>query len=907
MLRKIGLLNKSSVHCLSQGETMKEMAKVYDPQLIEKKWYDFWLEKGLFHAEIDQKNTPYTIVIPPPNVTDILHMGHVLNNTLQDIMIRFKRLQGYETLWLPGSDHAGIATQNVVERNLEKQGRNRHELGREKTVELIWDWRKTKGGKIFDQLKRLGCSCDWRRERFTMDEGLSNAVKEAFVSLYEKGLIYRGKYIINWCPRCNTALSDDEVEHEERASHLWYIKYPIKGQKGEFITVATTRPETMLGDTAVAVNPKDQRFAHLIGEKLFLPLTNREIPIIADEFVDREFGTGCVKVTPAHDPNDFEMALRHELSKIIIMDENGIMNEEAGSDYKGLDRFTCRYRVVKDLEARNLLEKIEDYNHSVGHCYRCDTIIEPYLSDQWFVKMKPLAKKAMKVVEDGKIAFHPNRYTKVYFNWLGNIRDWCISRQIWWGHRIPVYYCDDCGDIIVAKEEPKECPKCRSKNLHQDPDVLDTWFSSWLWPFSTLGWPEKTKDLEYFYPTDLLITAYDILFFWVARMIMGGMEMMEEIPFKAVYLHGLVLDEKGVKMSKSLGNSPDPIDIMDKYGTDALRFSMVFNTPKGNDVLYSDALIETGRNFANKIWNAARFSLTNAAEIDGLSEPSDEVTELADRWILHRLNEVKKAVSDAYEEFRFLDVTHQLYEFFWNEFCAWYLEIIKDRFYNSEDTSSKRMAKYLMLKVLNESLKMLHPIMPFITEEIWQRVKEFYPEETESSIMLAEFPEATEADTYPVEAAHMHLIFKIITAIRSIRKDMNVPPVEQVEIVIKDVDPVRCKILQDNRHYIKVMAKVEDIYIGDDGIKPEKSITTVVDDIEIYMPLEGLIDLDKERERLLKKLTKVELSLKKCVGKLKNKNFMENAPDNIIQQEHERQEQLENTIEKIKANISFLE
>ena len=886
---------------------MKEMAKVYDPQLIEKKWYDFWLEKGLFHAEIDQKKTPYTIVIPPPNVTDILHMGHVLNNTLQDIMIRFKRLQGYETLWLPGSDHAGIATQNVVERNLEKQGRNRHELGREKTVELIWDWRKTKGGKIFDQLKRLGCSCDWRRERFTMDEGLSNAVKEAFVSLYEKGLIYRGKYIINWCPRCNTALSDDEVEHEERASHLWYIKYPIKGQKGEFITVATTRPETMLGDTAVAVNPKDQRFAHLIGEKLFLPLTNREIPIIADEFVDREFGTGCVKVTPAHDPNDFEMALRHELSKIIIMDENGIMNEEAGSDYKGLDRFTCRYRVVKDLEARNLLEKIEDYNHSVGHCYRCDTIIEPYLSDQWFVKMKPLAKKAMKVVEDGKIAFHPNRYTKVYFNWLGNIRDWCISRQIWWGHRIPVYYCDDCGDIIVAKEEPKECPKCRSKNLHQDPDVLDTWFSSWLWPFSTLGWPEKTKDLEYFYPTDLLITAYDILFFWVARMIMGGMEMMEEIPFKAVYLHGLVLDEKGVKMSKSLGNSPDPIDIMDKYGTDALRFSMVFNTPKGNDVLYSDALIETGRNFANKIWNAARFSLTNAAEIDGLSEPSDEVTELADRWILHRLNEVKKAVSDAYEEFRFLDVTHQLYEFFWNEFCAWYLEIIKDRFYNSEDTSSKRMAKYLMLKVLNESLKMLHPIMPFITEEIWQRVKEFYPEETESSIMLAEFPEPTEADTYPVEAAHMHLIFKIITAIRSIRKDMNVPPVEQVEIVIKDVDPVRCKILQDNRHYIKVMAKVEDIYIGDDGIKPEKSITTVVDDIEIYMPLEGLIDLDKERERLLKKLTKVELSLKKCVGKLKNKNFMENAPDNIIQQEHERQEQLENTIEKIKANISFLE
>ncbi|HEX38296.1 MAG TPA: valine--tRNA ligase [Candidatus Cloacimonetes bacterium] len=886
---------------------MKEMEKVYNPRLIEKKWYDFWLEKGLFHAEINSEKIPYTIVIPPPNVTDILHMGHVLNNTLQDIMIRFKKLQGFETLWLPGSDHAGIATQNVVERNLEKQGRNRHELGREKTIELIWDWRKTKGGKIFDQLKRLGCSCDWRRERFTMDDGLSNAVKEAFVSLYEKGLIYRGKYITNWCPRCNTALSDDEVEHEEKASHLWYIKYPVKGRKNACITVATTRPETMLGDTAVAVNPKDERFANLVGEKLLLPLTNREIPIIADEFVDREFGTGCVKVTPAHDPNDFDMALRHELPKIIIMDENGIMNENAGAEYAGMDRFVCRDNVIKDLKARNLLEKIEDYDHSVGHCYRCDTVIEPYLSDQWFVKMKPLAKKAMKVVEDGKIVFHPNRYTKVYFNWLNNIRDWCISRQIWWGHRIPVYYCDDCGEVIVSKEEPKECPKCHSAHLHQDPDVLDTWFSSWLWPFSTLGWPERTKDLEYFYPTDLLITAYDILFFWVARMIMGGMEMMDEIPFKAVYLHGLVLDEKGIKMSKSLGNSPDPIDIMDKYGTDALRFSMVFNTPKGNDVLYFDSLVETGRNFANKIWNAARFSLTNAKEIHGLPEPTDEVIEIVDRWILHRLNEVKRDVSDAYEEFRFLDVTHQLYEFFWNEFCAWYLEIIKDRFYNSEDISSKHMAKYLMLKVLDESLIMLHPIMPFITEEIWQRIKDFYPYEKEYSIMRAAFPQPTEADSYPDEAAHMQLIFKIITAIRSIRKDMNVPLGEQVEIVIKDVETARCKILQDNRHYIKVMAKVEDMYIGDDTIKPEKSTTTVVDDIEIYMPLEGLIDLEKERERLLKKLSKVEISLKKCVGKLNNQNFIENAPETIIQQERERQEQLENTIEKIKANISFLD
>lgn len=663
----------------------------------------------------------------------------------------------------------------------------------------------------------------------------------------------------------------------------------------------------MLGDTAVAVNPKDPRFVEYIGETLILPLVNREIPIIADEFVDKEFGTGCVKVTPSHDPNDFDMAMRHDLPKITIIDENGIMNENAGDEYAGMDRFECREKVIMDLRDRKLLEKIEDYQHNVGHCYRCHTVIEPYLSNQWFVKMKPLAEKAMKVVEDGKIAIHPPRYKKVFFNWLENIRDWCISRQIWWGHRIPVYYCDDCGQIMVAKEEPEECSKCGSRHIHQDPDVLDTWFSSWLWPFSTLGWPEKTPELEYFYPTDLLVTAYDILFFWVSRMIMGGMEMMDEIPFRSVYLHGLVLDENGVKMSKSLGNSPDPIDIMAKYGTDALRFSMVFNTPKGNDVLYSDSLIETGRNFANKIWNAARFALTNAAEITGLPDEEDEQTELTDKWILHRLNEVKKSVTAAYEEYRFLDVTHQLYEFFWNEYCAWYLEIIKDRFYNSDDQASRRMAKYLMLKVLDESLKMLHPVMPFITEEIWQRVKKFYPIEKAESIMLAEFPIAAKQDEYPEEAEQMQLIFKIITAIRSIRKDMNVPPGEMVEIVVKDVLPARCAVLQDNRHYIKVMAKVKDIYIGDDAIKPEKSTTTVVDDIEIYMPLEGIIDLEKERERLLKKLSKVENSLIKCVGKLNNDNFVNNAPSQIIEQEQERKEQLENTIEKLKANISFLE
>ncbi|OPX25471.1 MAG: valine--tRNA ligase [Candidatus Cloacimonas sp. 4484_140] len=886
---------------------MKEMEKVYDPHLIENKWYKFWLDKELFHAKVNPQKKPYTIVIPPPNVTDILHMGHVLNNTLQDIMIRFKKLQGFETLWLPGTDHAGIATQNVVERDLEKQGKNRHDLGREQLIELIWEWRKTKGGRILDQLRRLGASCDWRRERFTMDEGLSNAVNEAFISLYKKGLIYRGEYIINWCPRCNTALSDVEVEHEDKASHLWYIKYPLKDRKHEFITVATTRPETMLGDTAVAVNPNDPRYAELIGETILLPLVNREIPIIADEFVDKEFGTGCVKVTPAHDPNDFEMAMRHDLPKITIINENGIMNENAGAEYAGMDRFECREKVIMDLKEKKLLVKIEDYQHSVGHCYRCKIVIEPYLSNQWFVKMKPLAEKAMQVIEEGKITIHPPRYKKVFFNWLENIRDWCISRQIWWGHRIPVYYCDDCSEIIVAKEKPEACPKCQSTHIHQDPDVLDTWFSSWLWPFSALGWPQKTPELKYFYPTDLLVTGYDILFFWVARMIMGGMEMTEEIPFKSVYLHGLVLDENGVKMSKSLGNSPDPIDVIEKYGTDALRFSMVFNTPKGNDVMYTDALIETGRNFANKIWNAARFALTNAAEIDGLPDESEELIELTDKWILHRLNEVKKAVNSAYEEYRFLDVTHQLYEFFWNEYCAWYLEIIKGRFYNSDDQASRRMAKYLMLKVLDESLKMLHPIMPFITEEIWQRIKEFYPYETAESILLSEFPVSADEDSYLKESERMQLIFKLITAIRSIRKDMNVSPSEHVEIVVKDVLPARCAVLQNNRHYIKVMAKVDEIYIGDDAVKPEKSATTVVDDIEIYMPLEGIIDLEEERERLMKKLSKVENSLIKCVGKLNNDNFVNNAPAQIIEQEKERKEQLENTIEKLKANISFLE
>ena len=886
---------------------MDQMEKVYNPKEIESRWYKFWQEMGLFNAEINTEKKPYTIVIPPPNVTGILHMGHVLNNTIQDIMIRYKRLQDYETLWLPGTDHAGIATQNVVERELIKQGKSRYDVGREDLIKQIWKWQEEKGGRIIDQLKKLGASCDWRRERFTMDEGLSNAVQEVFIRLYEKGLIYKGKYIINWCPRCETALSDDEVDYEDRDSHLWYIKYPVKDKSNEFVVVATTRPETMLGDTAVAVSPKDERYKHLIGEKVIIPLVEREVPIISDDYVDKEFGTGCVKVTPAHDPNDFEMGLRHNLQQILIMDEKAVMNRNAGIDYDGMNRFECREKVIEDLKERKLLEKIEKHSYSLGHCYRCHTVIEPYLSIQWFVKMKPMAKKAIKVVKDGLIEFQPPRWEKVYYNWMENIRDWCISRQIWWGHRIPVYYCENCKEMVVAKEPPRKCMKCNGEKFTQDPDVLDTWFSSWLWPFSTMGWPEKTKELNYFYPTDLLVTDPGIIFFWVARMIMSSLEFIGEIPFKTVLLHGVVLDAQMRRMEKSLGNSPDPIDIIEKFGADALRFSMVYNTPKGNDVVYTDSLVETGRNFANKIWNAARFTITNAEKIGGMPEPEDITVDLVDRWILHRLHTAIYEISKAYDEYRFNDAAHLLYNFFWNEYCAWYLEIIKDRFYHSDDISSKRTAKYLMLKVLDYSLRMLHPIMPFISEEIWQRIQKFYPEIRYDSIMKVSFPIADQDQLFPEDAKKMELIIKIITSIRSIRKDMNVPPGEKVKIDIKAVKGIDRLILQENRHYIKVMAKVSDIYIGDDVVKPSKSATTVVDEVEIYMPLTGIIDLEKERERLLKKLAQVEKNLKNCIKKLDNQNFIKNAPEDVVQKERERKESLQITSEKLKANIAFLE
>lgn len=886
---------------------MNKMEKVYNPENIESKLYKFWQDEEIFKAHINKDKDPFTIVIPPPNVTGILHMGHILNNTLQDIMIRYKKMQGYETLWLPGTDHAGIATQNVVEKELAKEGKTRFDIGRKKMIEKIWDWKEKNGNLIIDQLKKLGSSCDWSRERFTMDDGLSDAVKEVFIQLYEEDLIYKGKYIINWCPRCETALADDEVEHEDKNSKLWYIKYPFKNDKNKFVEVATTRPETMLGDTAVAVSPSDERYKNLVGEKVIIPLVNREVEIIADEFVDSEFGTGCVKVTPAHDPNDFEIGQRNGLEKILVIDEKGKMNSNAGEKYQGLDRYSCREKIINDLDEKNLLSKIENYAHSVGHCYRCDTVIEPYLSSQWFVRMKPMAEGALEMVKNGKIKFQTPRWEKVYINWLENIHDWCISRQIWWGHRIPVYYCDECGETIVAKEEPEACPHCHSNSITQDSDVLDTWFSSWLWPFSSMGWPEKTADLDYFFPTDVLITDPGIIFFWVARMVMASLKFTHKIPFKNVYIHGTVLDENKIKMSKSLGNSPDPIEIINKFGADAVRFSMVFNTPKGNNVVYNDSLIETGRNFANKIWNAARFVFMNAEKLVEIPDINQLKLDLADKWILHRLNEVSKNITNFYDEYRFNDATHIIYDFFWNEFCAWYLEIVKDRIYNSDDTEAIQTGNYLILYVLDHSLRMLHPVMPFITEEIWQRLQDFYPEPLANSILLSPFTTPQEKFKFSTAAHKMDLVFEAIVGIRAMRKDMNVPPGTKIDIHIKSINGFDRHNLQDNRNYVKLMADVAEIYIGDDVVKPAKSTASVVGNNEIFMPLEGIIDIEAERNRLVKKLDKLENIMTGCKRKLNNEQFLNRAPAEIVEKEKEKRQDLSSTIEILKANIAFLE
>ncbi len=881
-----------------------ELNKHYEAKEIEKKWYAYWLKNGHFTPKKDPNKKPFTILIPPPNVTGILHMGHVLNNTLQDVAIRYHRMKQEPTLWIPGTDHAGIATQNMVEKDLAKQGLTRHDIGREELIKRIWAWKEEKGGHIIEQLKQLGASCDWTKERFTMDEGLSKSVKEVFIHLYNKDLIYKGKYIINWCPRCVTALANDEVEYEDEKGKLWHIRYPFENGEG-YLVVATTRPETMLGDVAVAVNPQDERYQHLIGKNVILPIANKLIPIIADDYVDKEFGTGCVKITPAHDPNDFEVGNRHQLTPLTIMDEHGKMNEDAGEQFIGMDRFECRKKLLSLLESEGLLEKTENHDHSVGHCYRCDTVIEPYLSTQWFVRMKPLAKRAIEVVETGQINFYPERWTKVYMHWMNNIRDWCISRQIWWGHRIPAYYCETCGQMLVDSETPKECPKCHSHSFKQDEDVLDTWFSSWLWPFSTMGWPVETEDLKYFLPTNLLITAPEIIYLWVARMIMATLEFKDMIPFDTVLLHGTVRDELGRKMSKSLGNSPDPIDIIQTVGADALRFSMIFNTPKGQDSYYSDAILETGRNFCNKIWNAFRFMIMNIEKIEGLATKETICLDLADKWIYSRLNQVIVQVTDDYENLRFNDAAQNLMQFVWNDYCSWYLEIAKEKFYTDTDSIVHLTTKTVLLDVFQKSMRLLHPIMPFITEEIWQLIKECYPMD-EEALIIAEFPIADPTMIDETIMNNMSLIMESITAIRNLRKQVNLAPGIEIDVTINVVNQAQVDLYDNYRNYLKKLAKVQSASVGIQIERPKASLAAVAQNVQIFLPLEGLIDVDAEKERLTKQLQKIEQELLNIQRKLNNEQFVQNAKPEVVAKEKEKEMEVNDKLNKLKDILTGL-
>jgi valyl-tRNA synthetase len=864
---------------------MRDLPKVYDPKEVEKDIYQMWTDGGYFKGVIDPEKEPFTIVIPPPNVTGQLHLGHAFDETLQDVLIRYKRMQGYSALWVPGTDHAGIATQIKVEEELRREGRTRYDLGREKFVERVWEWKKKYGSKIVEQLKTLGSSCDWGRERFTMDEGCSRAVREVFVSLYEKGLIYKGNRIINWCPSCTTALSDAEVEHEEKAGHFWHIKYPVK-DSDEFVVVATTRPETMLGDTGVAVHPDDARYRHLVGKTVILPLMDREIPVIADEYVDREFGTGCVKMTPCHDPNDFEVGLRHNLEQILVLDEKARI-QNAGR-YNGLDRFEARKQVVKDLEDLGLLVKVEEHTHSVGECYRCGTTVEPITSPQWFVKMQPLAVEALRVVEDGTIKFVPDRFVKIYNNWMTNAHDWCISRQLWWGHQIPAWYCGDCGYVTVSRTDPSECEKCHSKHITRDEDVLDTWFSSALWPFSTLGWPDKTPDLEYFYPTSVLVTGYDIIFFWVARMIFSGMEHMKKEPFKTVLFHGLIRDAQGKKMSKSLGNGVDPIEIIDTYGADALRFNIITGNSPGNDMRFYPERCEAMRNFANKIWNASRFVMMNLT-IDKNELP--DRLELEDRWILSKLNALVREVNENMDRFELGIAASKIYDFIWDSYCDWYIELTKPRL-NGDDEAAKLGAQKVLLFVLVETLKLLHPFMPFITEAVWQAL----PHEGEA-LMIEKYPEFTKALAFPEDEANFESIMAAVRAVRVRRAEMNVPPSKKPHLIIATD---KTAVFEAGRVYLSKLAYAGELSIS--TVPPASTdgmVSVVTGDAKLYMPLAELVDLDKERERIGKELKKAQDDLQRTEAKLSNESFVAKAPENVVAAERDR-------VEKLKALIANL-
>ncbi|MCD6336802.1 MAG: valine--tRNA ligase [Candidatus Marinimicrobia bacterium] len=882
---------------------MKELSKTYDPKHVEDAWFAHWEKQGYFHSEPNPKKPSFCVMIPPPNVTGMLTMGHVLNNTMQDILVRKARMEGFETMWLPGTDHAGIATQARVEKFIrENEGKTRHDFGREAFVDRIWEWKDQYGGMIIRQLRKLGVSCDWERERFTLDEGLSKAVREVFVSLYEKDLIYKGKRIINWCPVSHTALSDEEVIHQEKNGHLWYFKYPVKGEKNRYLVIATTRPETMLGDTAVAINPKDERYADLVGKTILLPLADREIPIVEDSYVDMEFGTGAVKITPAHDSNDYEIGLRHDLQFLNIMNEDASMNDSVPEKYRGMDRYDCRKAIVKDLDELGLLDKIEEHLHKVGYSERAHVPIEPRLSEQWFVKMKPLAKPALEAVNSGKIKFNPDRWTKTYNHWLENIRDWCISRQLWWGHRIPVFTCTDCGWESAEREDPTTCPVCGSKNIKQDEDVLDTWFSSWLWPFSTLGWPERNEDLKYYYPTNDLVTAPDIIFFWVARMIMAGIEFMGEIPFKNVYFTGLIRDMQGRKMSKSLGNSPDPLDVIDQYGADALRYGMMLIAPKGHDILFDTTQIELGRNFMNKLWNASRFVLMNIDEQTPMSElPEENELETPDRWILSQLKGAIESVNKNMSEYRFNDAAKAIYDFTWNYFCDWYIELIKPRLYG-DDESKKAIAIKTASYVLRDIIKLLHPFAPFITEEIWQSVKT----DEEHDIMISDWPKTDNLSASKKAVSDMTLVMDVITSIRTIRSEMTVPPSKKADVLIGGGTPKSRDILKVQHAYIETLAKVSDLTIAEKVEQPDLSSSAVVSDLEIYVSLAGLIDVDKEKERLEKDIAGFEGRIKAVKGKLNNPNFVSRAPEQVVKHERQKLAGYEETLVLLKENYKKL-
>lgn len=877
-------------------EDAKNIAKTYDPSEFEDRIYNEWVEKGYFHAEADKDREPFTIVIPPPNVTGQLHMGHALDETLQDILIRYKRMQGYNALWIPGTDHAGIATQAKVEAEIrEKEGLSRYDLGREKFLERVWDWKKMYGDRIINQLKKIGSSCDWERERFTMDEGLSKAVKEVFVNLYNKGLIYQGSRIINWCPHCITALSDVEVEHEEQAGHFWHIKYPIK-DSGDFVIIATTRPETLFGDTAVAVNPEDERYKNLVGKMLLLPLTDREIPVVADEYVDKEFGTGCVKITPAHDPNDFEVGQRHNLEQIKVMNDDATMNSYAGK-YEGMDRYECRKAMIKDLDEMGLLVKVEDHSHNVGQCQRCGTTVEPIVSKQWFVKMKPLAQPAIDAVKNKETEFVPEHFEKVYFHWLENIRDWCISRQLWWGHRIPAFYCDDCGEMVVTKEDKPVCSKC-GKEMRQDSDTLDTWFSSALWPFSTLGWPEKNEDLEYFYPTSVLVTGYDIIPFWVMRMMFSALEHTGEVPFKHVFIHGLVRDSQGRKMSKSLGNGIDPLEIVEQYGADALRFTLATGNAPGNDMRFYIERVESSRNFANKIWNASRFTLMNL-DITENKLPDMSDLQLEDKWILSRYNKVVKAVTENLDKFELGIALSNLYDFIWESFCDWYIELVKPRLFDKENPTAKT-AQYVLTYVLSNTMKLLHPFMPFITEEIWQHL----PHEGES-IMISEYPSYDSALDFPNDEKAMALIMDAISAIRNRRAEMNVPPSKKAKVII--VTDKKDVFGQGTAFFEKLASASEAVVQSDKSGVSDNAVNIVVPSAEIYLPLDELVDKSKELARLNDEKKKLEGEIKRVEGKLNNAGFVAKAPQKVVDEEKAKGEKYKEMLEKVLESIKNME